>query len=232
MKILPIVTALLALLSPAAAQNQGCGAANPRCLVPTAPFGTNNSQAASTAFVQAALNGLGYGNVNGPGTSAIGDVATYGNTVGTLINDTPALQLYGTIGDNVVLAGPITGASAYPTFRALTAADIPTSPSLINFGSNHVRVGSTTAPALSSCGSSPSISGTDVAGQITMGSGSPTSCTMTFNVAYSNAPYCTVTWQHNLASMIYATATNALTLVQTGTSNNIVDYFCAAQNGG
>jgi Pectate lyase superfamily protein len=33
---------------------QGCGPTNPNCIVPTAPFGTNNNQAASTAFVQTA----------------------------------------------------------------------------------------------------------------------------------------------------------------------------------
>ena len=33
---------------------QGCGQANPNCIVPTAPTGTSNNQAASTAFVQQA----------------------------------------------------------------------------------------------------------------------------------------------------------------------------------
>lgn len=36
---------------------QGCGQTNPNCIVPTAPFGTNNNQAASTAFVQASGGG-------------------------------------------------------------------------------------------------------------------------------------------------------------------------------
>lgn len=42
------------LLSVLGAQAQGCGPQNPNCIVPTAPPGTNNNQAASTAFVQAA----------------------------------------------------------------------------------------------------------------------------------------------------------------------------------
>lgn len=49
-------TALLLLVvggSPASAQ--GCGPTNPNCIVPTAPVGTNNNQAASTAFVDAAV---------------------------------------------------------------------------------------------------------------------------------------------------------------------------------
>lgn len=44
---------LLALVASAAAQ--GCGESNPNCIVTTAPLGTNNNQAASTAFVQSAL---------------------------------------------------------------------------------------------------------------------------------------------------------------------------------
>lgn len=41
---------VFALTSGAAAQT--CGDQNPNCIVPTAPVGTNNNQAASTAFVQ------------------------------------------------------------------------------------------------------------------------------------------------------------------------------------
>lgn len=47
---------LIGLTAGAAAQ--GCGQANPNCVVPTAPFGTNNNQGASTAFVQAAISNL------------------------------------------------------------------------------------------------------------------------------------------------------------------------------
>lgn len=35
---------------------QGCGPTNPSCIVPTAPSGTSNNQAASTAFVQGAVS--------------------------------------------------------------------------------------------------------------------------------------------------------------------------------
>jgi hypothetical protein len=88
------------------------------------------------------------------------------------------------------------------------------------------------SPALSSCGTSPSIAGTDVAGQVTMGTGSPTGCTITFNVAYTNVPYCMVTWQSNLASMAYTVSNSAITLTQTGTSSNKVNYACFGQSGG
>lgn len=88
------------------------------------------------------------------------------------------------------------------------------------------------APALSSCGTSPSISGTDVMGTITMGTASPTGCILTFATTYNSAPDCTVTWHVNLASMQYTPAAATLTLVQTATSSNLVTYECKAKSGG
>ncbi len=52
-KILLALALLIGAALPAAAQ--GCGPSNPNCIVPTAPYGTSNNQAASTAFVQQAL---------------------------------------------------------------------------------------------------------------------------------------------------------------------------------
>jgi hypothetical protein len=97
--------------------------------------------------------------------------------------------------------------------------------------SNHLWA-SGTAPALTSCGTSPAISGSDLAGQVTMGTGSPTGCTITFHAAYTSTPYCTVTWQSILASEGYSVSTTAITLTQTGTSSDIVNYTCMARSGG
>ncbi len=94
----------------------------------------------------------------------------------------------------------------------------------------HARSGGT-SPALTSCGTSPAIVGGDFAGTVTMGTGSPTGCTITFAVAYTNAPVCTVTWRATpLASQSYTTSTTALTLTQTATSSNLIDYMCAARS--
>lgn len=82
------------------------------------------------------------------------------------------------------------------------------------------------APTLSSCGTSPSISGTDLAGEVTMGTGSPTGCVITFTNTKTNAPYCAVTSQSQLASFAYSISTAAITTVQTGTSSNKIDYVC------
>lgn len=90
-----------------------------------------------------------------------------------------------------------------------------------------------TAPALSSCGTTPAIVGDDKAGEVTMGTGTPTGCVITFNVAYVSAPYCTVTWQATpLASQSYTVSSTAITLTQTATSSNKVNYVCWGRSGG
>lgn len=88
------------------------------------------------------------------------------------------------------------------------------------------------APALTSCGTSPTITGNDIMGTVTMGTGSPTGCVITFAVARNSAPYCMVVWQATpLAAQHYTTSATAITLVQTGTSSNVIDYFCPQQAG-
>ena len=96
-----------------------------------------------------------------------------------------------------------------------------------------VPQGTGTPPALTSCGTTPAIVGTDVAGTVTMGTGTPTGCVITFNQAYVAAPHCVVQWIATpLASQSYATSATAITLTQTATSSNVVKYACFAQPGG
>lgn len=104
-----------------------------------------------------------------------------------------------------------------------TAAGVP----------QHVATAQTTAPALTSCGGgSPAITGTDTAGKVTMGT-TATGCVITFNVAYTGTPYCVVSWIATpLASQSYTTSNTAITLTQTSTSSNIVQYVCMATAGG
>lgn len=83
-------------------------------------------------------------------------------------------------------------------------------------------------PVLTACGTTPAIVGTDMSGKITMGTGSPTGCVMTFARAWQVAPACVVVWAGTpLAAQNYTVTTTAITLVQTGTSSNIVFYNCS-----
>lgn len=89
-----------------------------------------------------------------------------------------------------------------------------------------------TAPALTSCGTgSPAITGTDLAGVVTMGT-SATGCVITFAQAFALAPFCVVTWIATpLASQSYVTSATAITVTQTSTSGNKLQYVCIGQPG-
>lgn len=84
------------------------------------------------------------------------------------------------------------------------------------------------APTISGCGTGPSVRGNNQAGEVTMGAGSPTGCTITFNTAnpFAAVPSCVVTWQVNLASMTYSASQTAITVTQTATSSNKINYHC------
>jgi hypothetical protein len=89
-----------------------------------------------------------------------------------------------------------------------------------------------TPPVLTSCGTTPAITGSDTAGIVTMGT-TATGCVITFAAAYATPPVCVVTWIATpLASQSYVTSATAITLTQTSTSNNKVQYVCIAQSGG
>jgi hypothetical protein len=98
---------------------------------------------------------------------------------------------------------------------------------------NNSQFGST-APTLSSCGTSPSIVGSNVAGTITLGTGTPTGCVATFATAYALAPSCTVVSQTAPATTTpaYSVSTTAITIVQAATNSTKYDYICVAQPGG
>jgi len=75
--------------------------------------------------------GGGTGNVTGTGTSTSGNFAAFNNTSATAINDTgysPSsfISATATQTPHYILAGPSTGSSAAPTFRALVPSDVPT----------------------------------------------------------------------------------------------------------
>ncbi|TXH42756.1 MAG: hypothetical protein E6Q97_35225 [Desulfurellales bacterium] len=117
---------------------------------------------------------------------------------------------------------------------SLALFGIPVGDPILSAGATvHIGTGAAAAPVVTACGTLPSIVGTDTAGEVTMGTGSPTGCTITFNLAYTSAPFCTVTWQGNpLATQNYTVSTSAITLTQTATSSNKVNYTCIARSGG
>lgn len=98
----------------------------------------------------------------------------------------------------------------------------------------HVNVKNATAsPGLSTCGTSPSIAtgSNDHAGIVTMGSGSPTACTVTFATAYTNTPSVTITPTYNATAYISAISNTAFTITfSAGAATSGFNYHCIGIN--
>jgi hypothetical protein len=138
------------------------------------------------------------------------------------INVNPAMVTSVNFGD---LFNDVVGGNSAPVNRYASISQLATY--ILSSGAHPVGT-----PALTSCGTTPAIVGTDTVGTLTMGA-TATGCIVTFAKAYTAAPHCTVSWRATpLASQSYTVSTTALTLTQTSTSNNLADYNCAPQVGG
>ena len=82
-------------------------------------------------------------------------------------------------------------------------------------------------PALSSCGTTPSIVGSDAAGKVTIGTGSTTSCTVTFATAFDNAPACVITGDNIALGYAATTSTTVLTVTSSADmASDVISYLC------
>lgn len=82
------------------------------------------------------------------------------------------------------------------------------------------------APAVTGTGTPTIATGsTDTSGEVTGGT-SATSIVITFASAKSNAPFCVVTPQTQVAAFSWTISTSAITITQTATTGQKVDYFC------
>jgi len=84
----------------------------------------------------------------------------------------------------------------------------------------------TSIPVVTSCGTSPAITGADLAGSVTVGTASPTSCTLTFSAAFSATPFCVVGSNPQLAAFSWTISTTAIVITQTGTASNKITWVC------
>ena len=81
-----------------------------------------------------------------------------------------------------------------------------------------------------SCGASPAITGMDLAGIITVGAATTTSCTLTFSATYTTAPYCVCSSDAVASGGVFTgCSTTATTLVATlvaGSTAQKFTYIC------
>lgn len=98
-------------------------------------------------------------------------------------------------------------------------------------GNGHVTTDQATSPALSLCGTNPAIAtgSSDFAGVVTLGTGSPTACTVTFQSAFANTPACSVTSLGNATTYISAQSASAFTVTGSATFTGF-NYVCVGVN--
>lgn len=91
------------------------------------------------------------------------------------------------------------------------------------------------APAVSSCGTNPSVAtGSDTAGDVTTGTSNSNSCTLTFSVAYAAIPHCFCSDRTTKAPCIAQATASTVVLAATATnaflSTDVLDYVCLGHN--
>lgn len=84
---------------------------------------------------------------------------------------------------------------------------------------------------VSSCGGTPTITGNDSTGQITVGTGTVTSCTVTFSGTYGKAPNCLVSLGSGLATLGITSSTSGFVVTSSATVNTDVIYYICVQPG-
>lgn len=131
----------------------------------------------------------------------------------------------GPTGDTSVKTGDAGGGdSGSVIFRTGTATGTR---GTIQFNGHVKAAGS--APTISSCGSSPAIAGTDVAGRATVGTGGvATSCTITFNQAFATAPTCVVGDESTSLLLKGTASTTALVITAAApfSASDLLVYHC------
>lgn len=180
-------------------------------------------------------------------SSQTGDLQDWANNSGTIISSVTSagnaifptvavatVQVNGTnsISGNLTYSNSIGGIVVSTTVQingAMIANNAGVAVSTINFGlvvGGHVEISSTT-PSVSSCGTSPSIVGNDMAGKVTIGGGVVTSCTVTFVGSWTNAPAC---WTNSNTALTSFTATTTATTLTFGAGatfgGDVIMYGC------
>lgn len=121
--------------------------------------------------------------------------------------------------------------SSTPLFVIASSTPTATTTAFMVTAAGHV-IASSTSPVLSSCGTSPSMVGSDAWGTVTTGA-TASGCTVTFQIAYTAAPSCVVTARTGSVAntFSYTISTTALTVTETGLGGGLFDYNCAATSG-
>ncbi|KYG61595.1 hypothetical protein AZI86_17990 [Bdellovibrio bacteriovorus] len=187
----------------------------------------------------------GAGSSTSPTASSAGDnlgrITFYGlDSAGTARS---AAYIQSTLAENVTSTA---SGGNLQFFTSNTGSVVPTARMTITSAGN-IGIGTTSPTAklevaghiansapsasITACGTSPSISGNDTRGEITLGGGSPTSCRVNFTTAFNTAPYCVVSPSQGDAGairywVVSATTSLTLNLSAAATAGQKFSYFC------
>jgi hypothetical protein len=155
------------------------------------------------------------GTVAAGNDSRIAGAVQTSNNLSDISNKTTALQ-------NLKLTGtsPVTIASD-------TTGNAASASTLQGTGALRIVGGINAAMLVQSCGTSPTIAGSDSAGIVVVGSGTVTSCTIPFTTAFTNPPICTANDNSDFSVLKPSASTTALTLTaQNSFGGDTLSYIC------
>lgn len=200
--------------------------------------------AGATAVPADAGNTVLFSSSKGDLTFPITPPTNAGATPGTLDNtdvgdSTPAAGHFTALSSSSGITGPVaattlsaSGAVSGAGFTARLATPGPIGNTVPSTGafttdSSAAFLGTGTAPVPTGTGTPTIAAGsTNTAGEVTAGS-TATSVIITFNGApLGNAPFCSVTTELQVAAFAYTISSSAITITQTATSGNKIDYVC------
>lgn len=148
-----------------------------------------------------------------------------------------ALTLKGGVGTYLARGGDVTvqGGDGFAGSNVNVTAPVSFSGALTAAGrvlvTGHMSTKQTGSPSVSSCGTSPSVTGNDHNGTITVGT-SATSCTLTFGRGWANTPQCFAN-DRTAVLEVRAVPTTTTVVFDTATASNIasdtIDYWCVGR---
>lgn len=201
---------------------------------------TANLQIGPTGQIRAPLDGtaaipaLSFSTHNNTGLSVSGGLLqlSQGGTAGMLV---AATQLYAV--SNGTAAAPVWTFNSFTTTGLFGVAGpilgvtVNGAESFRVDNNQHIRLTKATAPTVTAnCGATPTVTGTDQAFQLNVGTGgTATTCTVTFQTAWGFKPVCVVSDETNQVTSTTAvpsSATIVITASTAWTASSILDVIC------
>jgi len=170
--------------------------------------------------------------VGGTSTSTIngnGATSTLNSTLTVATTSQTALNVNDQYGSNILRVSTASTTAGYDLLELWSATSSGALFGVNQYG--HVFA-SSTAPVLSSCGTSPSITSdsSDYAGTITVGS-TASGCTLSFGTPFTTGPHCVL--QNETGSVTntfsYTESTTGFTVTETSLGGDKIDYICTGR---